>query len=74
MIAFNLHEQFERLRARGKYEPLKAAMRARDLALQGSVNPVLANFGDTSETRQYSGRAVTDSWRCPFHARAGGRP
>jgi FPC/CPF motif-containing protein YcgG len=65
-IVFNLHEQFEALRARGKYESMKKIIRNRDVALQGSVNPVLENFGDSSEARQYSGRPVSAAWRCPF--------
>ncbi|MGJ3628463.1 hypothetical protein AB5I41_18755 [Sphingomonas sp. MMS24-JH45] len=27
---------------------------------------------DTSEARQYSGRAVDGEWRCPFHYQGGG--
>lgn len=68
-IAFNLHEQFEALRERGKYEAMQNAIRERDVALQGSVNPVLRQFGDGSEARQYSGRPVPDGWQCPFHHR-----
>ena len=44
-------------------------IRARDMAFQGSLNPVLKNFGESSEARQYSGRAVPDDWKCPFHAK-----
>jgi len=66
-LVFNLHEQFEALRQNGKYEPLQNAIRQRDIALQGSVNPVLKTFGESSEARQYSGRAIGDAWRCPFH-------
>jgi FPC/CPF motif-containing protein YcgG len=65
-LVFNLHQQFERLRERGKFEMFKNMIRARDMAFQGSINPVLENFGDSSEARQYSGRAVEDNWRCPF--------
>ncbi len=68
-LVFNLHEQFERLRERGKFETMKQMIRARDTAFQGSINPVLKNFGDSSEARQYSGRAVPDDWQCPFHAK-----
>jgi len=68
-LVFNLHEQFERLRARGKFETMKTIVRARDMAFQGDINPVLKNFGESSEARQYSGRAVPDDWRCPFHPR-----
>jgi FPC/CPF motif-containing protein YcgG len=65
-LVFNLHQQFERLRQRGKFEMFKNMIRARDMAFQGSINPVLENFGAISEARQYSGRAVEDNWRCPL--------
>lgn len=68
-LVFNLHEQFDRLRARGKFETMKRIIRARDMAYQGSINPVLKDFGESSEARQYSGRAVPDDWVCPFHHR-----
>lgn len=67
-LVFNFHEQFEALKASGKYASLQKAIRARDLALQGSINPVLARFGEASEARQYSGRAVEAGWQCPFHS------
>jgi len=66
-LVFNPHAQFERLRADGRFAPLKAAVREREIALQGTLNPNLADFGEQSEARQYSGRAVGDAWRCPFH-------
>ncbi len=66
-MVFNLHEQFDRLRARGKFETMKQTIRARDMSFQGSVNPMLASFGENSEARQYSGRAVPENWTCPFH-------
>ena len=67
-MVFNLHEQFERLRARGKFETMKQIIRAREMTLQGSINPMLKNFGESSEASQYSGRAVSGNWPCPFHA------
>ncbi|MGJ7543332.1 guanitoxin biosynthesis heme-dependent pre-guanitoxin N-hydroxylase GntA [Variovorax sp. LT1R16] len=66
-LVFNFHEQFETLKASGKYQSMQTVIRARDVKLQGSVNPVLARFGESSEARQYSGRAVEDNWQCPFH-------
>ncbi len=69
-LVFNSHRQFDRLRADGRYGKMQAATRARDLALQGSLNPNLADFGTASETRQYSGRAVGPEWRCPLHVRS----
>ena len=38
----------------------------RDMAISGSPNPMLARHGESSEARQYSGRAVTSDWTCPF--------
>jgi len=66
-LVFNPHAQFERLRADGRFAPLRAAVREREIALQGTLNPNLADFGEHSEARQYSGRAVGAEWRCPFH-------
>src|SRR5690606_15160278 len=68
-LVFNSHRQFNRLRADGRYGKMQAATRARDTALQGSINPNLADFGTASEARQYSGRAVEADWTCPFHPR-----
>ena len=66
-LVFNPHEQFDRLRAEGRFEGLRAAIRARDVALQGTENPNLADFGERSEARQYSGRPMEEEWKCPFH-------
>jgi hypothetical protein len=66
-LVFNPRSQFERLRAEGRYERLRTMVRERDVALQGTPNPNLADFGEVSEARQYSGRATEPGWRCPFH-------
>jgi len=66
VMVFNLHDQFERLRAEGRYEKLRGAILDRDLVIAGSMNPMLARHGELSEARQYSGRAVNEDWRCPF--------
>lgn len=68
-LVFNAHFQFEKLREAGKYERMQEVMRTRDTALQGTINPNLADFGDASDARQYSGRRVEGTWRCPFDAR-----
>lgn len=65
-IAFNLHWQFERLREMGTYEVVRDKIRERDKALQGTINPMLQDFGEQSEARQYSGRKVGEEWKCPF--------
>ena len=66
-LVFNPRVQFERLRADGRYGRLRDQIRAREVALQGDLNPNLAEFGEASEARQYSGRAAEPEWRCPFH-------
>lgn len=69
-LVFNSHRQFEHLRADGRYQKMQAATRARDKALQGSINPNLADFGAAAETRQYSGRKAEPDWTCPFRVRS----
>ncbi|MBO1756289.1 guanitoxin biosynthesis heme-dependent pre-guanitoxin N-hydroxylase GntA [Allobranchiibius sp. CTAmp26] len=69
MLVFNLHAQFERLRADGGFDRMRTAIRTRDTRLQGDVNPMAEDHGDSSEARQYSGRAVDDTWEPPFEAR-----
>ena len=70
-LVFNLHDQFEQLRAQGRYEKLRESIIARDVALAGEPNPMLARHGTVSEARQYSGRLVDPEWRCPFRGRGG---
>ncbi len=65
-MVFNLHDQFERLRAEGRYEGLREKIMSRDEALAGDRNPMLARHGTMSEARQYSGRMVGEDWSCPF--------
>lgn len=65
-MVFNLHDQFERLRAEGRYEGMREKIMVRDEAIAGSRNPMLARHGEASEARQYSGRVVDKDWRCPF--------
>lgn len=66
-LVFNFHDQFEAMREDGRYARLQDAIRARDVALQGAINPVLARFGEASEAHQYSGRAQPDA--CAFQSR-----
>lgn len=65
-IAFNLHWQFEKLREMNTYEKVRDKIRERDIELQGSINPMLHDFGEASEVKQYSGRKVGEEWKCPF--------
>ncbi|MEJ5978167.1 guanitoxin biosynthesis heme-dependent pre-guanitoxin N-hydroxylase GntA [Novosphingobium sp. PS1R-30] len=66
VLVFNLHDQFEQLRSEGRYEKIRETIIGRDVDLAGTVNPMLARHGETSEAAQYSGRMVEDGWRCPF--------
>lgn len=66
-LVFNMHWQFEKLREMGIYQNVKKRIRRRDKTLQGTINPVLKDFGQASEARQYSGRGIESDWKCPFH-------
>lgn len=65
-LVFNAHEQFEQMRESGAFARMQKVIRDREMAAAGSVNPMLDEFGQRSEARQYSGRAVDDGWKCPF--------
>jgi len=66
-LVFNPHQQFEKLKQTNKYESMKATVRKRDIAYSGSVNPMLNDFGESSEALQYSGRKYDEQWQCPLH-------
>jgi FPC/CPF motif-containing protein YcgG len=65
-LVFNARYQFALLEASGKYQGFRGAIRRKDTLLQGSLNPNLKYEGKDSEARQYSGRAVEETWKCPF--------
>jgi FPC/CPF motif-containing protein YcgG len=71
-LVFNSHIQFERLRTNGLMPKIRSIVRRRELAIQGSLNPRLIDFGYRPESIRYSGRAVENSWKCPFSAEEGG--
>lgn len=66
-VVFNPHEQFEILRKEEHYEKMKQTVRRRDMKLSGSINPMLDDFGTSSEALQYSGKQYNSSWKCPLH-------
>jgi FPC/CPF motif-containing protein YcgG len=68
-MVFNLHAQFEYLREQGRYDRLREAIIERDVAMNGSPNPMLAVHGQSSEALQYSGREIDGPWECPFKPR-----
>jgi len=65
-VVFNLHWQFEKLREMGTFKRIRNRIRKNDKKIQGFINPVLKDFGQDSEVKQYSGRNVDNSWKCPF--------
>ncbi len=65
-LVFNLHAQFERMRADGRYQRMRDTIRRRDTELQGYLNPMVSDHGAASEARQYAGRAVPEDWSPPF--------
>lgn len=65
-LVFNAHSQFDKLRKSGKYQKMLKVIRDRDMSFQGTINPMAAEFGTSSEARQYSGREVSEAWKCPF--------
>lgn len=65
-LVFNPHDQFEKLRETTKYDKMKHVVRKRDIALSGSINPMLKDFGNVSEVYQYSGREYDENWKCPL--------
>ena len=65
-LVFNLHSQFEKLREMGAYNQVRNRIRNRDIKLQGTINPMLKDFGQESEAKQYSGRKVEKNWECPY--------
>lgn len=65
-LVFNPHAQFEDLRATRNYDKMKNIVRKRDIAFSGSVNPMLEDFGSSSEVYQYSGKIYDATWKCPL--------
>jgi FPC/CPF motif-containing protein YcgG len=70
-LVFNPHDQFARLRKEGKFDGMRRTVRKRDMQYSGSVNPMLMDFGESSEAAQYSGRKYDTTWKCPFIHRRG---
>ena len=70
-LIFNPHSQFERLREKNQYQKMQSIVRKRDQIYSGSINPMLADFGNVSEATQYSGRMYDADWTCPLTIKHG---
>jgi FPC/CPF motif-containing protein YcgG len=66
-LIFNLYEQFVDLMKTGRYQPMVDINRKRELKFQGSINPMVENYGDSWEAIQFSGKENSSQWKCPFH-------
>jgi uncharacterized protein len=66
VLTFNPHALFVKLKEAEQYSKMKNIVRKRDLAYAGSVNPMLDEYGLSSEVYQYSGRQYNNDWQCPF--------
>ncbi|WP_185749112.1 guanitoxin biosynthesis heme-dependent pre-guanitoxin N-hydroxylase GntA [Humibacillus xanthopallidus] len=69
-VVFNPHVQFQQLRDQGRYDGMRTRIRARDEHFQGSVNPMVADHGESSDARQYSGRYHGPDWIPPLSVRS----
>lgn len=65
-IVFNPHQQFENLRKNGVYSKVRDIIRFRDKMLQGSINPMVKDFGEKSEVFQYLGKTYADTAQVPY--------
>jgi FPC/CPF motif-containing protein YcgG len=68
-IVFNSHSQFDELKKSGIYQRMQQEIRRRDVSIQGSINPMLSDSGESSEAKQYAGNNVGKNWECPFLAK-----
>jgi FPC/CPF motif-containing protein YcgG len=66
-LVFNSFTQFKLFQEEGTYEAMVKTNRARDVKFQGSVNPMVEQYGEQWEAIQFSGRNNSSDWKCPFH-------
>lgn len=69
-LVFNSHDQFEQLRADGRYQALQKVIRQKERDVNGSINRMIGTHGQRNQAAQYSGRQVGDDWTCPFQFKA----
>ncbi|MFC9825372.1 guanitoxin biosynthesis heme-dependent pre-guanitoxin N-hydroxylase GntA [Streptomyces erythrochromogenes] len=60
-LVFNALTHSVQLHSEGRHNRMRDRIRARDIRLQGNLNPNLAR----SSLAQFSGRDVGDNWSCP---------
>lgn len=65
-LVMNLYEQFEALDEETQFYPMVRTNRKKDLAFQGSVNPMVEQHAEMWEAIQFSGKENPKEWKCPF--------
>ena len=65
-LIFNAFAQFEAFERKGSYERMVQLNRQRDIAFDGTVNPMVEQHGDQWEAIQFSGQTNPPTWQCPF--------
>lgn len=65
-IVFNPHIQFDNLRRKNVFQKIKNVIRSKDKKLQGTINPMLNDFGVRSEVFQYMGRIYAPDETIPL--------
>lgn len=67
VMVFIPREQFEHIFDNGIYQKMQEVIRAHDVRMQGSHNPMLDLHETSSDAVTFSGMAVTSAAECPFH-------
>ena len=65
-LTFNPHHQFVKLKQTGKYAALKHVIQKNEMLFNGSINPMLSDFGVASEAQQYTGKHYQNNMVCPL--------
>lgn len=65
-LIFNLYAQFEQLDEETEFYPMVRTNRKKDIAFQGSVNPMVEKYAEKWEAIQFSGKENPPEWKCPF--------
>jgi uncharacterized protein len=65
-LIFNPHAQFDVLKQTSKYKSLQHVIRKKDIALSGTINPMLSDYAVNTELKQYSGKNYGNTFICPL--------
>lgn len=68
VMVFIPREQFHHIYDNGIYKKMQEVIRAHDIRMQGTCNPMLDLHETASDAVTFSGMAVASAAECPFHA------